>query len=831
MPFVRIVLASLAIVWASAATVAAAGQARPYVGRPVAEVLKELQDGGLRLVFSSDLVTPAMRVRAEPTAREPRRIAVEILGPHGLTLRDGPRGTLLVVAKPKAPRPTAAPQRTGPADDGKAAPPPDTPDPMRVEEFVDVSDRLVNQETGSTAYVVRPTEIRETPGGFDNPFHVFQVLPGVAAIDDESGKLAVRGAGPEHNIVVLDGVQIHNPYRFSELTSSFLNTDTAATVSLDASGLDARYGGRLSSVTAIETRDGTRERRLAASGAIGLANGHVLLEGRLPNTETGSWWLTTRGTYYRPVVGLFRSGVMPSFGDVQFKMTVRPTPRTSVSVFALAGRESMDNRDRIADTTSWFNGSNALGLATLKWTPNRRLATTTTVSAYTHGTLDHDESFPLTDAFERRADVQDFAVRQHVVFAIAPKHVLDAGVDVHRIRSVWHMQGVKPPIFERGVGPSTWGEGVVYPPGGAVDSRLARTQFGAWLQDRLPIGSRLTIEPGVRLDWNSYTEEAVWQPRVRVAARLAGAAVWAGYAEQSQTPGHERLQGFDYFQLPESDAPTLRNERSRQVVVGFERAFAAGFDLRVEGYRRRFDRLLVQRLETDAERATRLLDHVLPSDLPPDTVLLERRPTVFPESTGRGTAHGVELLLRRTGDRVSGWVGYTYSRTTREAHGYTFPFDFDRPHTVTAAGTLRLASRLRFSLTALHASGFAITPLHQEVFFMRAWRLDGTQEPIATAIRNPDGSLHLAPNPGMRRLSLRNQERLAGYARADVRVTYASGGRWEFYGEVINVFDHRNYLQTMPVPESFGGSQGVTTSNNVYENFERLPSFGVRFRF
>jgi outer membrane cobalamin receptor len=353
---------------------------------------------------------------------------------------------------------------------------------------------------------------------------------------------------------------------------------------------------------------------------------------------------------------------------------------------------------------------------------------------------------------------------------------------------------------------------------------------GAWLQDRLPLG-RLSIEPGVRLDWNSYTQEAAWLPRLRVAARRAGATVWTGYAEQTQTPGHERLQGFEYFQLPESGGTTLRNERSRQVVVGAERALAAGFDLRVEAYRRRFDRLLVQRLETDAERAMRLLAFTLPPDLPADAVILERRPTVFPESTGRGTASGVELLLRRTGERVSGFVGYTFSRTMREAHGYTFPFDFDRPHTVSVAGTLRLASRLRLSLTALNASGFAITPLHQEAYFLRDTLPDGTLSPIARVYRNRDGSLNLAPNPGMRRLSLRNQERLAGYARADVRVTYASGGRWEFYGEVINVLDHHNYVQAMPVPEQYGGSQGITTSLNVYEQFERLPSFGVRFRF
>ena len=139
--------------------------------------------------------------------------------------------------------------------------------------------------------------MRETAGGMENVFVPLQILPGSAATNDEDGRIAIRGAGPEYNLVVLDGVQLHNPYRYSELTSSFLNPEIAARVTLDASGLDASYGGRLSSVTVIETRDGSRDRKLAVTGSLGLASGDLLLEGRLPRSETGSWWLATRGTY------------------------------------------------------------------------------------------------------------------------------------------------------------------------------------------------------------------------------------------------------------------------------------------------------------------------------------------------------------------------------------------------------------------------------------------------------------------------------------------------------------------------------------------------------
>ena len=829
-------LAALLVVALVTVDAGASQQTGAYRGRPVADVLHEVQASGVRILFSSDLVPARLRVTVEPTSREPRQLALQILAPHALTLAPGPRGTLLVVAVPRTSQPakpaSREPQNAHAPDPSSEDPPPlrETP---RIEEFVTVTDRMVEGNMGSTTYTLRPSTIRETAGGFENVFQVFQVLPGAAAINDEGGKLSVRGAGPEHNIVVLDGVQIHNPYRFSELTSSFLNPETAATVALDASGLDASYGGRLSSVTTIETRDGQRDRKLAVSGTVGVANGNVLFEGPLPKSESGSWWLTARGTYYRPVVGLFRAGILPSFADVQFKATLRPTARTSVSLFALAGREAMEGGKQLdLESGQTFKGANRLALMNLSWTPSSRLIATTTLSGYAHSARDYDNAFgSVVDAFERNVRVQDLAARQRAVFAISSRHVLDAGIDLHRMRSSWRMTGMKPPIFWRGIGPSTWGERIEYPATGAIDSRLGRTQAGFWLQDRIPLGQRLSVEPGIRLDWNSFTRESIWQPRLRVAARFGATAVWAGYALQTQTPSHESLQGFDYFQLSDAVGPTLRNERSRQFVAGFERPLGAGLDLRVEAYRRRFDRLLVQRLETNAERAARLSSYVLPPDMPADSVLLEHRPTVHPESSGRGRAAGVEVLLQRNGGRVSGWLGYTFSQTRREAYGFTFPFDFDRPHTVSAVANVQLASRLRLSTTVLRASGFAITPLHEEVLFAPIRNLDGTVDPIKRPSRNRDGSLVMSPEPAMRRLSLRNSDRLSGYSRADVRVTYATLGRWEFYGEVINLFGSRNYLQAMPVPSLGGVPEGTTTPLNVYENFERFPTFGVRFRF
>ena len=832
----KAILAPVVLLWlVSVVPAGAAAQPDNYVGRPVEDVLRELESADLRIIFSSDVVPPALRVKTEPKTRKPREIAEQILTPHGLMLRKAPRGTWVVVARPALPERLTIPRPTPRSSAQASTAEQRAPQPLRFEERVDVTDRLRETGSAATAYTIEPADARELAGGFENVFQMLQVFPGAAGINDDEGKLAVRGAGPEHNLIVIDGLQIHRPQRLGHFTASFLNPATLARVSLDASGLDARYGQRLSSVTVIDTRDGALDRTLATSGSLGLTAGDILFEGKLPKTETGSWWLTTRGTYYRAVFDPFADSVTPGFNDVQFKVSVRPTGRTRLTLFGLGGRETLRSFERlrldgpeiVADE---YRGDNRVGVLNLSWTPGNRLVTTTSLSAYAHDERDYEGFSSIgVDPFERTTRVHDFAARQQAVYAVSPVHLLEAGVEVRRVRSAWRMASVKQPEFWRGLGPSTWGEGIDYATG-PIGTTLTRTQAAFWLQDRISLGPRWKIEPGVRLDWNSFTGESSWQPRVRLSGRLGRTLFWTGAAVQAQTPSHESLQGLDYFHLTEDNGRTLRNERSRQVVLGFERRLRADVALRVEAYHRTFDRLLVQRLETDADRSLRLTGYEIPPDLPPDSVLLEHRPTVHPDSTGRGSARGLEVLVQREGSRLSGWLGYTLSKSTRELYGHEVPFDFDRRHALSASGLVQLSPRVRLAATWQLASGFPVTPLHEEVWFAQRVNIDGTVDPIRRPSRNPDGTLFMNPWPFMRRFALRNSDRLSGYGRTDVRVTFATLGHWEFYGEVINLFKQRNYLLEMTFPP-VNGIPGSVSRSNIYTELERIPTAGLRFRF
>src|SRR6185503_15852325 len=96
---------------------------------------------------------------------------------------------------------------------------------------------------GPASLPMRPKQVLSTAGSLDNPFRTLQTLPGVAGTDEFSSKLSVRGGAPDQNLTLMDGVEIHNPYRLFGLTSAF-NPETVGRFELLAGGFGARYGDR-----------------------------------------------------------------------------------------------------------------------------------------------------------------------------------------------------------------------------------------------------------------------------------------------------------------------------------------------------------------------------------------------------------------------------------------------------------------------------------------------------------------------------------------------------------------------------------------------------------
>jgi TonB dependent receptor/Carboxypeptidase regulatory-like domain/TonB-dependent Receptor Plug Domain len=704
---------------------------------------------------------------------------------------------------------------------------------------------------------VTPLEVRSVAGAGENIYHVLQTLPGVSAVNDFDSRLSVRGGGPDQNLTMMDGVEIHNPYRLFGLTSAF-NPETVESFELTAGGFNARYGDRLSSILVIENRAGTEQQRLAGSANMAFTDANIVTEGKLPGAASGSWLVTGRRTYYDLIAEPLVDTDLPGFTDTQARAVWSPRPGQRLTVFGLSSRESTDADlegdiagERLRLLSSTHNDLAAVSFASPIGT---RASSKTIVSWYRNReTTDFDGDFssgarrsnrPEADAipfsnivFTRSVDVRDVAVRQETLIKASAAHLVEAGFESHTLRTGWGWVNTGDRNPDEANGSAALG-GAGLP--SLLDSSRSAWRAGAWLTDKWTLTPRLRAEPGLRLDWSGLAGEVVASPRMALVAdlnkslrlRVAGGLF-------TQSPGYEKLLQSDYFvDLSDADALGLRSERAWHGVVGLERTFGSGLVARAEGYYKRFERLIVGRLETPQELAARVATYDFPADL------ADQRPTApqitsVPGNDGAGRAYGVELYLARQArsstDRVNGWLSYTWGRAETDAYGRTYASDYDRPHALSLVANYRLSRLIQLGTTVRVQSGFPYSlPLGVRVAAVEdSGDIDGdgnTTELIPQ--RDPVGLPVWSAGYGD--TSNLNSGRLPVFARVDLRVTFLprwQSSRWQLYVEVINLLNRRNVssVSTELVYDPASDRPRVTTTRDG--SLPLLPSFGVRFKF
>ena len=718
-------------------------------------------------------------------------------------------------------------------------------------EDVTVSGTGGNAGAAPSALPLTPAEILGVAGAVDNVFRVLQTLPGVSATDEFGSRLTVRGGGPDQNLTVMDGVEIHNPYRLFGLTSAF-NPETVERFELTAGGFGPQYGDRLSSLLTIDNRAGTRARPFAATTSLSVTDANIVTEGRLPH---GSWLVTGRRTYYDLFAERVTDSDLPSFGDLQSKVVWEMRPGHQLSFFGLRSRES---------TNAEFEGNipaDRLGLKDLSTNDvlsltygaalGRRATTRTVAAYYRYGDdLDVDGSVenqaersnaPVADygrsaiVFRRSLVVRDVSLRSETNVAIGSRQTLAAGFEGHALRTSWgwHITG------DRNANQPN-GSSII---GGAglpdlLDSHEDVGRIGAWLEDDVRISARLRAAGGARLEWNGLTQETLASPRGRVTFDLAaGTRLRAAVGRYTQSPGYEKLLQADYFvDLSNTRSLGLTSERSTHYITGLERDLGRGLSARVEGYFKSFDDLVLGRLETPDETAARVAQY----DFPPaiaSSVPSAPQITTVPGNVGSGHAYGADVFLEKraqsSSDRLAGWVSYTWGHATIDAYGRSYPFDYDRRHAFSLVTSWRASNRIRLAATFRAASGFPDT-------WPAGVRVGATEVPGESANAptifvpqvEPATGLYVwtIDYGGVERL---NTSRLPTFARLDIRATYQHRptSRWQIYLEVINALDRDNAGQLTPELRYDPNSDRPAILLSPDGGLPRLPTFGVRVRF
>lgn len=695
-------------------------------------------------------------------------------------------------------------------------------------------------------------DVFRVAGSLDNVFRTLQTLPGVAAPEDFSGRLSVRGGGPDQNLTVMDGVEIHNPYRLFGIVSAF-NPETVDRFELTAGGFGARYGDRLSSLLLVENRPGSPI--LSGSATASVTDANFVLEGALPGPEGSSWLLTGRRTYYDLVASQVSDNDFPAFGDLQLRLD-RPIGQGTLTMTALRSREGADLRfddEAVGDSAAALtDASNDLYATRYVTAIGERTLSTTAVSWYRNrdflnfnGTFRNesrrantpdDSGFLFSDViFRREVLVEDLSFRQEVESALGSRHLVNFGIELHDLRSATSFESLGDRNNQEANGSSVRG-GAGLPD--FIESELAGVRGGVWVEDTIDFADGLRVTPGLRLDWSRVNGRATVTPRLAAEARIdPRTRLRAAGGLYTQSPGYEKLLQADYFIDLGSAPRDIRHQRALHAIVGVRRELGAGFQLSVEGYYKRFSDLVVGRLETESEQLERLGLYAFPDELY-DSVPVAPIITSNPGNDGRGRAWGLDVFLakRPTSSRgLYGWLSYTFGRAEQEAYGRVYPFDYDRRHSVSLVLAHRAGRKWEIGVTARAASGFPRTPplgLRVDAF------ADPAHDPASTdparLVPAVDAAGNLVYTVDYGDVANLNSARLPYYARLDARVTYRPGGaagRWEVYLEVLNALNRDNAGALEPSLRY--NPEGVLPIlvESPEQALPLLPSFGVRFRF
>ncbi len=701
------------------------------------------------------------------------------------------------------------------------------------------------------AETVQPVQVLRTPGALDNVYRTLQTLPGVQATEEFGSRLSVRGGSPDQNLTMMDGVEIHDPYRLFGLTSAF-NPETIQRFELATGGFSAKYGDRLSSLLVVENRDGRTGQGLNGSASLSITDANVVLEGGLPKNARGSWLVTGRRTYYDLVAARVTDQDFPGFQDLQARGTWAPAAGTRVTMFSLTSRQAaaldIDNEDargQFQDDTD-----NDLVWARLDATLGTRGQSHTIVGySNTRSTFGVDAAFQNTSqrsnapddsgiatasvVFERALGVRDYSLRQELAWT-AGGHLVESGFETHRLETSQRFQvtGDRNPAAANGSS--------VQGGAGLPDLLVTRTRgwrAGGWLQDTWQAAPSVSLQGGLRLDHAGVTGETLVSPRFSVTFSPGGVTrVVGAVGRYTQSPGVEKQAQSDYVLDFTNDAVRdLRSERAWQSSMGVERELGAGITVKVEGYYKRFTDVLIGRQEPDADRLARLVRYDYPAALAGD-IPTEPLITTIPTNNGRGRSYGMDVFLNRPGGgRLTGWTSFTWGKAEREAYGRLFPFEYDRRHAFTLVASYALTSRWEVAATSRLASGFPRTvPLGVRVAGREdALDLDrdGVTDEILPA-RDGSGLLEYVVNYGG--IANLNGGRLPFFARTDARVTWrprGAAGRWEMYAEVINLFNRQNAgaLDAQLAYDANADRPSIVEKRD--QAIPRLPTIGVRFRF
>jgi CarboxypepD_reg-like domain/TonB-dependent Receptor Plug Domain len=217
--------------------------------------------------------------------------------------------------------------------------------------YIDASAQEAKTETQTSVTKITPKQINSLPSiGTPDLAQYLQVLPGVIFTGDQGGQLYIRGGSPIQNKVLLDGMVIYNPFHSIGLFSVF-DTDIMRNAEIYTGGFGAEYGGRISSIMDITTRDGNKK-RMSGSVAVSPFLSKVLIEGPLKkqkdvNSGSSSFIISAKHSYLdqtsKEIYNYIDEDGLPyRFTDIYGKLSANGGNGSKINLFGFSFDDRVD---------------------------------------------------------------------------------------------------------------------------------------------------------------------------------------------------------------------------------------------------------------------------------------------------------------------------------------------------------------------------------------------------------------------------------------------------------------------------------------------------------
>ena len=609
------------------------------------------------------------------------------------------------------------------------------------EEVVSIGEVEVTAEKLKRKNNIQPSTVNLSPRMLRSApalaepdlFRTIQALPGVLTTSEFSTGLVIRGGNTDQNLILLDGVTVYNPSHLGGIFSNFI-VDGVKEAELIKGAYNAEYGGRLSAVLNIISREGNKK-KVEGKANLSLLSAQATLEGPF---YKGAWVFSGRRTYFDKIFQNVPSIPPYYFYDIQSHIYSDLTPKDRISLSFYNGVD-----DLIFDT---FGLAGRWGNRTIS-TQYRRVFSEKLIGNFLLANSLFFTEFGLggSNGLNSDNEIDDATLAANFSWFKSSTSVIKFGAQIKNLGFLYT---------------NSFNDSLQF------KIKTKPKEYAGYAKLKYSPSEKFILEPGVRINLYNVYSDSIF-PDLRFGMKYL--LTEDRYINFSVGNYHQFIATFQDDYNPTildqwiAVDNTVDPAKSSQIVLGYEEYINDSYKLQVEGYYKDIKNLFTfeeSRSTTDeAISDTALSDIVTPSN---------------------GYAYGLELFAQKMSGRLSGWLAYTYSVSRKSMNSIFYDKNeeyynsWDRTHSFSALGNYQISKKWDMNWKMSLQSGQAYTPII------------GYYNQILP--ESPDEVYRTIPGT-------RNSARYSPYSRLDLGFVYHTkffGSKMDVYVQIINLFNRKN---------------------------------------